>query len=168
MRYPSWVISRKLPMTDSAMASRSLGRVPSRNLKIAPVYWRRSAWNRLCITWRCMRPTDARWGSSAARGAAGNAGAGRAAVGPLQERFQRLRVVLAGVAREDMDRPAAGSGVLQSPQRPLDRPGAGPLVPTRRKFHRLEAGYPALLRCQDVSGYVTACVLFRPLFSGTD
>jgi len=45
--YRSWVITRKLSVTDSAMASRSRGRVSLKNLKIASVNWRKSAWNRL-------------------------------------------------------------------------------------------------------------------------
>ncbi len=59
MRYPSWVTIRKLSVTDSAMASHSRVRVPSGNRKIAPVNRRRSAWNRLCVTWRCMTPPQA-------------------------------------------------------------------------------------------------------------
>jgi len=38
-----------------------------------------------------------------------------AAVGPLREGFRRPRVVLAGVARQDMDHPAARTGALQPP-----------------------------------------------------
>jgi len=38
-----------------------------------------------------------------------------AAVGPLREGHGRPRVVLAGVARQDMDHPAARTGALQPP-----------------------------------------------------
>ncbi len=56
MRYPSWVTTRKLPVTDSAMASHSRGRVSLRKRKTASVNCRKSAWNRLRLTWRCMTP----------------------------------------------------------------------------------------------------------------
>jgi len=45
VRYPSWVVTRRLPVTDSAMASRSRGGVSPGNPGMAPVSRRRKAGN---------------------------------------------------------------------------------------------------------------------------
>ncbi len=117
------------------MASRSRGRVPSGNLRTAPVNRRGSAWNRSRLTWRCMTPHRRPAGSGAGRGAAGSA-AGRG-IPAAPGRVRRPRVTVAGVVRQDMDRPAAGTGALRfpgsrgavvAPVRPPP-PVASPIVP---------------------------------------
>ena len=64
-----------------------------------------------------------------------------AAVGSLQEGFQRLRVMVAGVVQEDVDHPAAGVVALQS-QRPQGRAGVDPFAPAHGEPHRLQVQRP--------------------------
>ena len=65
-----------------------------------------------------------------------------AAPRPLQERLERLRVMVAGVVQEDMDHPAVGMGALQLPQKPQARPGIDPLALHQREPHRLQVQRP--------------------------
>ncbi len=79
MRHLSWVIIRKhLSVTDCAVISRSGGRLSSKERRIVLVNYRKSAWNRLCITWRRMTPRILPMGSGVGRSKARNA-AGRGA-----------------------------------------------------------------------------------------
>jgi len=102
------------------------------------VNWRRSAWNRLRVTWRCMTPHSLpvgfRWGAGR-RGRTRRPGRSR--------KGSHLRVVLAGVVQEDMDHPAARTGALQRPQ---DRPGAGPPAPGHGEPHRPRIRRPVRAR----------------------
>ncbi len=126
------------------MASRSRGRVPSGNLRIAPVNRRGSAWNRSRLTWRCVTPHRRPVGSGAARGAAGSA-AGRG-IPAASGRARAPPRDGGGRCPAGRGPPRRRGGRAPVPGKPRGRGGAGPPAPARRQSHRPGVQRPVRVR----------------------